>query len=85
MCMKQLHHKVNIIPIIGKADTIARSELGEFKSRVSVGFHVSGGDTKGLIIDYKYQSTINNDYQWYMYITNILNLVSQKYMYMCSM
>ena len=32
--MKQLHHKVNIIPIIGKADTIARSELGDFKSRV---------------------------------------------------
>ncbi len=43
MCMKQLHHRVNIIPIIGKADTIARSELGEFKNRVSVQVGGAGG------------------------------------------
>ena len=34
VCMKELDHKVNIIPIIGKADTIARSELEDFKQRV---------------------------------------------------
>jgi septin family protein len=32
--MKELDHKVNIIPIIAKADTIARSELDEFKHRI---------------------------------------------------
>ena len=33
--MKELDKKVNIIPIIAKADTIARSDLGDFKARVS--------------------------------------------------
>ena len=35
--MKELDKKVNIIPIIGKADTIARSELPQFKARVRGG------------------------------------------------
>ena len=33
--MKELDKKVNIIPIIGKADIIARSDMEEFKQRVS--------------------------------------------------
>lgn len=34
VCMKELDKKVNIIPVIGKADTIARSELSQFKTRI---------------------------------------------------
>ncbi|XP_019862850.1 PREDICTED: septin-11-like [Amphimedon queenslandica] len=34
VCMKELDQKVNIIPIIAKADTIARSELEDFKKRI---------------------------------------------------
>ncbi|EDW74752.1 uncharacterized protein Dwil_GK15728 [Drosophila willistoni] len=33
-CMKQLDTKVNIIPIIAKADTISKSELDGFKERI---------------------------------------------------
>ena len=35
VCMKQLDKKVNIIPVIAKADTVSRTELNEFKRRVS--------------------------------------------------
>lgn len=31
MCMKKLDTKVNIIPIIAKADTISKTELQKFK------------------------------------------------------
>lgn len=31
MCMKKLDKKVNIIPIIAKADTISKTELQKFK------------------------------------------------------
>lgn len=34
VCMKQLDTKVNIIPIIAKADTISQSELKEFKAKI---------------------------------------------------
>lgn len=34
VCMKQLDSKVNIIPIIAKADTISKAELKKFKSNV---------------------------------------------------
>ena len=33
--MKELDKKVNIIPIIAKADTISRQELLQFKKKVS--------------------------------------------------
>ena len=33
--MKMLHHKVNIIPVIAKADTLIPEELASFKRRVS--------------------------------------------------
>ena len=32
--MKQLHHLVNIVPVIGKADTLTASELKKFKIKV---------------------------------------------------
>jgi len=31
VCMKKLDTKVNVIPIIAKADTISKSELQKFK------------------------------------------------------
>lgn len=33
LCMKSLVDKVNIIPVIGKADAISKSELKTFKVR----------------------------------------------------
>jgi Septin len=33
-CMKALDHKVNIVPVIAKADTLTRTELQKLKSRV---------------------------------------------------
>lgn len=33
--MKQLHEKVNIVPVIGKADTLTPEETAEFKATVS--------------------------------------------------
>ncbi|XP_068703134.1 septin-11-like [Montipora foliosa] len=34
VCMKALDKKVNIVPIIAKADTIAKSELKQFKEKI---------------------------------------------------
>lgn len=34
VCMKELDKKVNIIPVVAKADTVARSELPQFKARI---------------------------------------------------
>ncbi|NXK36700.1 SEP10 protein, partial [Piprites chloris] len=34
LTMRSLHSKVNIIPIIGKADSISKTELQEFKSKI---------------------------------------------------
>ena len=33
--MRQLHTKVNLIPIIAKADTLTDEEISDFKARVS--------------------------------------------------
>lgn len=33
--MRQLHTKVNLIPIIAKADTLTDEEIADFKARVS--------------------------------------------------
>lgn len=32
--MKQIQHKVNIVPIIGKADTLTESEMKRLKRRI---------------------------------------------------
>ncbi len=34
VCMKKLDSKVNIIPVIGKADTVNKQELAKFKTKV---------------------------------------------------
>ena len=36
--MKQLHDKVNIVPVIGKADTLTPAELENMKKRVTMLF-----------------------------------------------
>lgn len=33
--MRRLHTKVNLIPVIAKADTLTDDEIAEFKARVS--------------------------------------------------
>lgn len=33
--MRKLHHKVNLIPVIAKADTLTDEEIVAFKQRVS--------------------------------------------------
>jgi septin 7 len=33
--MRRLHTKVNLIPVIAKADTLTDEEIAEFKKRVS--------------------------------------------------
>jgi len=35
MCMKKLDSKVNIIPIVAKADTISKTELQKFKEKIN--------------------------------------------------
>jgi septin family protein len=32
--MRKLHKKVNLVPVIGKADSLTTAELGRFKSQV---------------------------------------------------
>jgi septin 7 len=40
-CMKKIHKKVNIIPVIGKADTFTKAETAKFKTTVrSGGFRI---------------------------------------------
>lgn len=41
VCMKKLDTKVNVIPIIAKADTISKSELQKFKVKLSFFFILS--------------------------------------------
>jgi septin 2 len=33
--MKMLHHKVNIVPVIAKADMLTKKEVSRLKKRVS--------------------------------------------------
>jgi hypothetical protein len=40
--MRRLHTKVNLIPVIAKADTLTDDEVAEFKARVSLWHHIGG-------------------------------------------
>lgn len=42
VCMKKLDTKVNIIPIIAKADTISKTELQKFKSKIILELQSNG-------------------------------------------
>ena len=47
--MKQLHHIVNIIPVIAKADTLTETELKKQKSRVQFSSSVCGYDNSSIV------------------------------------
>ncbi|XP_040571125.1 septin-2 [Lepeophtheirus salmonis] len=53
VCMKKLDSKVNIIPIIAKADTINKAELSKFKLKI-----ISELENNGVQI---YKFPVNND------------------------
>jgi hypothetical protein len=53
--MRRLSPRVNVIPVIGKADTLTPSELKSFKDRVSRYFLRPSLD-KRLILDAKIKS-----------------------------
>jgi len=36
--MKRLHHRVNLIPVIAKADLLTEEEIAGFKARVCINF-----------------------------------------------
>ena len=40
--MKMLHEKVNIVPVIGKADSLTKTEIGKLKKKVSSNVFVLG-------------------------------------------
>lgn len=42
VCMKKLQSKVNIIPVIAKADTISKTELAKFKQRILTELNSNG-------------------------------------------
>ena len=43
--MQQLHKRVHVIPVIGKADSITRDELEVFKKSVAITLQQSGIET----------------------------------------
>ena len=45
--MKQIHEKVNLIPVIAKADTLTKDETVLFKKRVSMSRSREGGGGGG--------------------------------------
>jgi len=47
--MKKLDSKVNIIPVIAKADTITKTELQKFKAKVS--FHIFSLDASIYLLE----------------------------------
>jgi len=36
--MRAIHHKVNIVPVIAKADTLTKTELAKLKQTVSISY-----------------------------------------------
>jgi len=42
LCLKKLHEKVNIIPVIGKADALSKTELKKFKADIMSELRING-------------------------------------------
>ena len=40
--MKTLHHKVNIVPVIAKADTLTKTEIAKLKQEVKQRLLITG-------------------------------------------
>ena len=49
VCMKKLDKKVNVIPIIAKADTISKNELQAFKDQIMTELENNGKDFKLIL------------------------------------
>lgn len=59
VCMKKLDTKVNIIPIIAKADTISKTELQKFKSKIMQELQCNGVEIYQFPVDDESVSEVN--------------------------
>ncbi|XP_072945266.1 septin-2 [Epargyreus clarus] len=59
VCMKKLDTKVNIIPIIAKADTISKTELQKFKSKIMQELQANGVEIYQFPVDDESVSEVN--------------------------
>lgn len=59
VCMKKLDTKVNIIPIIAKADTISKTELQRFKSKIIAELSQNGVQIYQFPVDDETVSAVN--------------------------
>ncbi|XP_049878737.1 septin-2 [Pectinophora gossypiella] len=59
VCMKKLDTKVNIIPIIAKADTISKTELQKFKSKIMLELQSNGVEIYQFPTDDESVSEVN--------------------------
>ncbi|VVC86515.1 unnamed protein product [Leptidea sinapis] len=60
VCMKKLDTKVNIIPIIAKADTISKTELQKFKSKIMHELQMNGVEIYQFPVDDESVSEVNS-------------------------
>ncbi|XP_047144079.1 septin-10 isoform X1 [Hydra vulgaris] len=60
VCMKKLDKKVNIIPIIAKADTVSKNELATFKEQIMAELENNGVEIYKFPTDDETVSEINN-------------------------
>lgn len=60
VCMKKLDTKVNIIPIIAKADTISKTELQKFKAKINEELQANGVQIYHFPTDDETVSEVNN-------------------------
>lgn len=61
VCMKKLDQKVNVIPIIAKADTISKTELQKFKSKIVLELQNNGVHIYEFPVDDDTVSEINTN------------------------
>lgn len=59
LCMKKLDTKVNIIPIIAKADTVSKTELHKFKAKINQELQQNGVQIYNFPIDDESVSEVN--------------------------
>ncbi|XP_017785303.1 PREDICTED: septin-2 isoform X2 [Nicrophorus vespilloides] len=60
VCMKKLDQKVNIVPIIAKADTISKTELQKFKSKIVAELENNGVHIYEFPVDDETVSEVNS-------------------------
>lgn len=61
VCMKKLDQKVNIIPIIAKADTISKTELQKFKTKIMAELQNNGVHIYEFPVDDETVSEVNTN------------------------